>query len=113
MPTNIKSSNAGLKMAKINQKGSRIEIMRHALAPEPGGKPDRLWAQDGYFSISGGLCLNDGAVYIPMPRTKSNISTGLITEKIIQKGKASTVMRHIARNSACGNHYRSLQVLRP
>ena len=62
--------------------------------------------------MSGGCCFSDGAVNMPTPSTSSNMSTGLTTEKIIQKGNESTVMGQHARESAHGNHYRSLQVLR-
>lgn len=69
---------------------------------------------EGYFSIRGGFCFNAGAVNMPTPSTNSNIKTGLTTEKIIQNGNESTVMRQLDRISAPGNHYRLplLKVLR-
>lgn len=112
----MNSSNAGLKIANISQNGNKMEIIRQATAPASGGKRDRLAHYDGYFSISGGLCLNAGAVNVPTPTISSNTNTGLTTAKIIQKGNESTVMCHTARFSAHGNHYRShllLQVLCP
>lgn len=115
MPTKKKSKSAGLKIAMINQNGMSNDIMGQRRMPLTGGKRDRsapARIYDGYFSIRGGFCLSAGAVNMPTPSTSNNMSTGLTTENIIQKGNESTVMGQHARESARGNHYQSLQVLR-